>query len=270
MQSHQQTSSTPTGLFKTLHEQVQLMNLRSNEARGFLHRRMPWHRYQVLRNNRIIDALVEPYIQARLNSAEDKAANKRKNTVVDLAVRYLDHEHNATAGQSQVNASTTEVIVANIKAFLFAGQDTTAATICFLMKCLEDNPDCLSKMQSEHSAVLGPNPDDAAKVLQETPQHLYNLPYTLGVIKETLRLYPLASSARAAPTFAMPLTVPASTTQYPLEGFSPWPAAPAIQQNPEYWPEPTKFMPERWTAAEGERLFPRKDAWMPFSLGALS
>ncbi|KAM0818856.1 putative Major facilitator superfamily (MFS) profile domain-containing protein [Seiridium cardinale] len=230
MQFHQQTAEAPTPLFQTLHEQVELMNLRSNEVRGFFHRRMPWHELAIARNNRVMQSLIEPHIKARLSSTDDNSGS-RKSTVVALAARYLGNE-DSWASKGQPNARAIDVIVANIKAFLFAGQDTTAATICFLMKCLEDHPDCLSKMRREHDAVLGPNPDDAAKVLRKTPTLIYNLPYTLAVIKETLRMYPLAASARAAPTFKMSLTVPGSMVQYPLEGFTPWPAAPGIQQSP--------------------------------------
>ncbi|KAI1735776.1 cytochrome P450 4V3 [Xylaria scruposa] len=265
MQFHQQTSEAPTPLFKCLHEQIELMNRRSNEVRGFFYRRMPWHQLEVMRNNRTMHHLIKPYISAKRSSVEDDVAS-RKSTVVGLAVKHLNNLSLSTS-KAQLDEEAINVIIANIKAFLFAGQDTSAATICFMMKCLEDNPDCQSKMRHEHDVILGPNPDDAARVLKESPQLIYNLPYTLSVIKETLRLYPLAASARDAPTFEMSLKIPGSTTQYPLKGFTPWPAAPGIQENPDYWPDASKFMPERWMAVEGERLYPRKDAWMPFSLG---
>lgn len=46
-----------------------------------------------------------------------------------------------------------------------------------------------------------------------------------------------------------------------------WPVAHAIQRNPDFWPEPEKFIPERWLVREGDPLFPVKGAWRAFEFG---
>lgn len=49
---------------------------------------------------------------------------------------------------------------------------------------------------------------------------------------------------------------------------SKWLAAPGVQRNPDYWPRPNDFLPERWIATEGDPLYvATKEAWTPFSLG---
>jgi cytochrome P450 len=270
MPSREQTNREPTPLFKCLHEQIELMNRRSNEVRGFWYRRMPWHQLKVVQNNRTMHRLIEPYITAKRDIG---TATTTKSTVVGLAVEHLcRNPSNPSKEIGSIDFNVNTVIISNIKAFLFAGQDTTAATICFLFKCLADNAPALFQMQAEHNEVLGANPKDAAKVLKASPHLLYKLPYTLSVIKETLRLYPLAASARDAPDFDMNLLISKEgesegVSYYPLRGFTPWPAAPGIQRCKKYWPHPERFMPERWMAKQGEKLYPRKDAWMPFSLG---
>ena len=62
---------------------------------------------------------------------------------------------------------------------------TTARTLAFLWYALSENPDVAVLMRAEIDAVLG---DEAP-----TLAHLKQLPYTLQVIKETLRLYPAAA-----------------------------------------------------------------------------
>lgn len=44
----------------------------------------------------------------------------------------------------------------------------------------------------------------------------------------------------------------------------------AMQRDPELWPEPDTFIPERWVEGTPEcaSLRPHKDAWMAFGDGA--
>ncbi|KAI1334209.1 cytochrome P450 4V3 [Xylariaceae sp. FL0016] len=264
MRLDQQSKTSDTPLKKTLLDQVRSMNLRASELRGLLHRRMPWHTAMVAKNNRIMNSLINPFILQNLQSEERPDKVK---TVISLAVQSLRKGDRQIMGsRSEPRDDFIDVLGSNIKAFLFAGQDTTASTICFMMKCLQENHDCLAELRAEHDLVLGPDPGAAPDTLRSQPHLLYQLPYTLGVIKETLRLHTLASTARQAHG-EFSVTARDSTIPYPLQGFAPWIAAPAIHRDPDYWPRPNDFLPERWTKREGDSLYPCKEAWMPFSLG---
>ncbi|KAI1759479.1 cytochrome P450 4V3 [Hypoxylon sp. FL1150] len=263
---HEQSRSTPSPLKKALMNQIELMGMMANAARVFLPiGRMPWHHAAIKKNNRVMrDALI-PQIEDKLQS--DFRTDLKKKTIVDLAIKHIDKD-GQSASREKPDTEFVERLIANLKAFIFAGHDTTSSTICYMVKMLQDHPDCLEKFRAEHDAVLGTNPDDAVQVLTASPHLLYSLPYTLAVIKETLRLYPLAATVRSTtstPDFY--LTVPGSPQRYPIDGFGPWVAVPAVQRNPDYWPRPDEFLPERWLVAEGDPLYAAKEAWVPFSSG---
>ncbi len=87
----------------------------------------------------------------------------------------------------------------------------------------------------------------------ENPRLLYDSPYILGVTKEMLRLCPLAAPTRESPTEFF-LTVPNSSTHCYLFSFAPWVVVGGIQRNQECRERPTKLLPERWMASEGDPI----------------
>ncbi|KAL7619606.1 hypothetical protein AAE478_010147 [Parahypoxylon ruwenzoriense] len=265
MRLHEQSRESNSPLKAALMDQIRLMGMVTNAARVIPFSRMPWHHAAIIRNNRTMSKALMPQIERKLQS--DAGVAYGKTTIVDLAVKYVDKD-DPNACKGKPDSIFIDRVIANLKAFIFAGHDTTASTICFMVKLLQDNPDCLAKLRAEHDSVLGPDPDEAMEVLTASPHLLYSLPYTLGVIKETLRLYPLAATVRDSEKFpGFYLTVPGSSTRYPMNGFGPWLSSPGIQRNPDYWPRPNEFLPERWTVAEGDPLYAAKEAWVPFSLG---
>lgn len=64
---------------------------------------------------------------------------------------------------------------------------------------LEKHPEAIQKMQEEHERVFGGDADHALDVLSEgfsSTYKLNELPYTDGVIRESLRLFPIGFTAR--------------------------------------------------------------------------
>ena len=84
-----------------------------------------------------------------------------------------------------------------IRLFLFAGNDTTSSTIVYTFHLLSKHPDVLAKTRQEHDLVFGDSPSKAGTLLKERPTLLNQCSYTMAVIKETLRLYPPASTMRS-------------------------------------------------------------------------
>lgn len=217
----------------------------------------------VLRNNNTMKKVLLPQIQGKLESGVFDAQRK---TVMDLALKHIQEDKPSIPMPKRDDTPFIERLIANLKIFLFAGHDTTAATICFMIKLLQDHPDCLAKLRGEHDTILGSDPSRAAEFLTASPHLLHALPYTLGAIKETLRLYPLAATVREPPP-GFCLTATSSSTRYPMDGFGLWLSAPCIQRHPQYWPQPEAFLPERWMVSDGDPLYPSHHAWTPFSLG---
>ncbi|KAI1108397.1 vera protein [Nemania sp. NC0429] len=261
LNEQQRTESGPIKF--ALLDQIRLMSMAANAARAMPFGRMPWHHAAIRRNNRTLRDEMMPYIESKLKSESNDSQVK---TIADLAIKYIDKD-DPNATREKPNAEFVDRLMANLKAFLFAGHDTTASTICFMIKLLQDHPECLAKLRAEHDAILGPDPTRDVDALTQSPHLLYSLPYTLGVIKETLRLYPLAATVRE-PRPGSYLTAPGSATRYPVDGWGIWLSAPGVARHPDYWPRPDEFIPERWTVPEGDPLHPVSNAaWAPFSLG---
>ncbi|KAI1424198.1 vera protein [Xylaria sp. FL1777] len=263
MRLNEQQRTDPSPLKIALLDQIRIMNMGANAARAIPIGRMPWHDVTARRNNKTIRDLVMPQIQSKLQADSNDSQVK---TIVDLAIKYIDKD-DPNGSREKPNAEFIERLIANLKVFLFAGHDTTAATMCFMAKHLQDNPECMAKLRAEHDAVLGSDPSQAADVLTQSPHLLYALPYTLGVIKETLRLNPVAATLRQPPP-GFSLTAPGSSVRYPIDGWGVWLSAPGVARNPNYWVRPDEFLPERWIVPEGHPLHPvNNNAWAPFSIG---
>ncbi|KAI1496451.1 cytochrome P450 4V3 [Biscogniauxia marginata] len=262
MRLHEQTAPANSPLKVALMDQIRLLGMGTSIKNLLPIGHLPWHKTAIDRNNIILRDILMPLIQDKLRS--DNNASQKKTTV-DLAIRYVDKDDPNVSSQA-LNSDFIENLISNLKVFLYAGHDTTSSTICFMSKLLADNPGCLEKVRAEHDAVFGSDPDKATEVLMASPHLLHSLPYTLGVIKESLRLYPLAATVRIPPPGSY-VTTAGSPLRYPLEGFELWVAPPTIQTHPDYWPRPDEFLPERWLVPEGDPLYPCKDAWIPFSSG---
>ena len=134
----------------------------------------------------------------------------------------------------------------------FAGHETTARTMSATWYALASNPEVARQLHEELDAVLGdryPTVDD-----------LHNLPFTLQVIKEVLRLYPPA-----------PVYVRDAIDADTLEGF-PIPAGSAVMmspyythRHPDFWENPLQFDPGRWTPERESAQHPY--AYHPFAAG---
>lgn len=264
MHLHEQIRAEPSPLQRAMYGQMLAMGEMTHPL-GRLLTMTPWHRARLFKNNKVIEQTLEPQIRKKLNLDSDRMSSGKSQTLMDVALLALT-TGSSTELPPAPDESFVQILISNIKSFIFAGHDTLASTICFMVKCLEDNPECLEALRAEHDSVLGKDVNAAATRLQEAPHILNSLPYTLAVIKETLRIYPLASTMREG-QHNFHLTVPGSSIQYPTEGTGLWLSAHWIQTSPDYWPEPSKFRPERWLVEQGHPLRPIKDTWIPFSAG---
>jgi cytochrome P450 len=87
--------------------------------------------------------------------------------------------------------------IRQVRLFIFAGYDSTASVICYCFHYLSKYPKVLARLRAEHDEVLGLDPTSAAAKLSEDPRLVNNLPYTLAVIKEVMRMFPPAGTTRA-------------------------------------------------------------------------
>ncbi|KAI9183213.1 hypothetical protein H9P43_004130 [Blastocladiella emersonii ATCC 22665] len=135
---------------------------------------------------------------------------------------------------------------------LFAGIDTTARSTLFCLNLLGRNPDAQQKLRDELLRVVGPAGTPVS------PEHLNQLKYMRNVIKETMRIYPVApinSRTLGRDTNIGGFRVPAGTQTQLLTY--------ATSHDPKYIRDPAAFIPERWDTKEVHPF-----ASLPFGNGA--
>ncbi|KAI0201797.1 cytochrome P450 [Astrocystis sublimbata] len=158
-----------------------------------------------------------------------------------------------------------------VKTFLLAGHDTTSITLAWVFYLLSRTPRVLEKARREIDDILGPEVDP--KLIQsklsssDGPDLVRKMIYTSAVIKETLRLYPPAATAR----YVKPgtgFTVNTSTGEsHCLDGMIIYNCEGLIQRDPAVYGESASyFKPERWLDGAFEKSNP-PGAWRPFERG---
>ncbi|MCJ1348298.1 hypothetical protein MMC31_006529 [Peltigera leucophlebia] len=234
-----------------------------------------------LYNHYRMDRYIRPDLARRYGSTHEAVENSgRKASLFDLTFKhYMDSvppkQGKAVAGKG-MDSNFEAIARSSIKLFIFAGYDTTSTTLCYAYHLLSTHPSAARLLRREHDRILGSPPSAAAKVITINPHLLNNLPYTLAVLKETLRLYPPAEAGRAGSKDII-LTDPLDPTnrKYPTEGMLVLISPHAVHTDPTYWPRPNEFLPERWLPSSSppntlfEALHPsEKEAWRPFSRGS--
>jgi cytochrome P450 len=141
-----------------------------------------------------------------------------------------------------------------VMTIFLAGHDTTSAALTWTWLLLGHHPEATRRLQAELASVLGGR--------EPTVADLARLPYTDGVVKETLRLYPPVGRIGRRPVRDVDLDPPAlgKDTAVFLSPF-------VTGRNPRWFSEPESFRPERWNEPASDR--PRF-AWFPFGAGPRS
>jgi cytochrome P450 len=154
-------------------------------------------------------------------------------------------------GQDGENLSDLQVRDEAITIFL-AGHETTAVTLTWTWYLLSQNPDAEAKLHAELKSVL----NGRAPTVADLPR----LPYTRMVLAEAMRVYPpaYALGRKAMQDYdAGPYRIPKGATIF-MSQF-------VVHRDPQFFPDPLKFIPERWTPQEVEKR-PRF-SYFPFGGG---
>ncbi|KAL8727061.1 MAG: hypothetical protein Q9166_006304 [cf. Caloplaca sp. 2 TL-2023] len=215
------------------------------------------HLINTRRMNRYLDReLDERY------GAMQRTLVKKNKSVIDLALNSYLEDHPSAEG---IDSEFRDFAMAQIKLFIFAGHDTTSTGIVFTYHLLAQHPKVLAKLRAEHESVFGTDVGATASSLTSTPLLLNQLPYTLAVIKESLRLYPSVAALRdGQPQFSM---VTDKGQSLPTDRCVVWGDHYGTHHNPRYWKDPEKFLPERFLVPEDHELYPVQNAWRPFERG---
>ena len=189
-----------------------------------------------------------------------------RKPLVDLVLKASLAERSSTDKNYSIDATFKAFIATQVKMFIFAGHDTTSSTICYIYHLLSLHPTILARVRAEHDSVIGTDLSRTASTITSNPHLLNQLPLTVAVIKETLRLQPPSSTTRGGePAFS--IKDPSCPVPYPTAGFMVWSNHETTHRDPAYWPDAHTFIPERWLVAPGDPIYPQKGAWRPFEHG---
>jgi len=176
---------------------------------------------------------------------EDVFGRKKRLAFLDLLI----------AASQDGRVLSDEDIREEVDTFMFEGHDTTSAAICWSLFLIGCDTDVQRKVHEELDAIFADNP-----CREVTMGDLAEMRYLECCIKEALRLYP------SVPSFGRILSedvqlgkylVPAGTTALILLY--------SLHRNPDAFPAPERFDPERFAGAPNPPRHPF--AYMPFSAG---
>jgi cytochrome P450 len=170
--------------------------------------------------NRALREVVARVIAERRKRPEDQG---------DLLSMFMLARDEETGEQMDDAHLQSEVMT-----MMLAGHETTATALSWAWVLLEQNPGPEQKLHEELASVLGgrlPTADDLPRLV-----------YTRRVLDEVLRLYP--------PVYVLSRKVVENDTVcgYQVLGGSALDLSPYVTHRlPEYWPDPERFDPDRFT-----------------------
>lgn len=227
----------------------------------------PWERWHPFRrlvhwySTRQMNNYLYPELDRQISKSRDQSSAPTKS-IVSLALQtYLAEDDTRTS----VDSTFRTFAISQIKQFLFSGHDTTSSTICYIFYLLSINQKSLRRVRDEHTRVFGSDPTERIRKLKQEPYLLNQLLYSTAVLKETMRLFPVASSLRGGePGFNVRDT---DGRLFPTDGFLVWAVSQPLHRDKSYWPQPDVFLPDRWLVGAEDPLYPIKGAWRPFEYG---
>lgn len=185
---------------------------------------------EMKRTGKKIDDLLQEWLDEHKRRKISREVAEAEKHFMGVMFEILDGCTN-----DALNFDADTINKATCLALILGATDTTTITLTWAIALLLNNPHALKKAQEELDTQIG-----GQRQLEESD--IKNLVYIQAIIKETLRLYP--------PTQLMPprqniedcivggYHVPAGTTLF----VNLW----KVHRNPQDWPNPGDFLPERF------------------------
>lgn len=190
----------------------------------------PWATYQ--KRSRELDEL----LYAQIAATQEQREGREDILAMLVEARYEDG-----------NAMADSAIRDELRTLLIAGHETTAVSLAWSLYAIHRHAEVLERVREELDA-LG---EDAG------PAELSGLPYLNATIDETLRRYPIVEVVFRR------LLRPMNFAGFELPaGVTLCPAITLVHLDPELYPDPERFDPERFMGQK-----PRPHQYLPFGGG---
>nr|XP_009924714.1 PREDICTED: cytochrome P450 4V2 [Haliaeetus albicilla] len=175
----------------------------------------------------------------------EESGSKKRKAFLDMLLSATDDEGNKLSYRD---------IREEVDTFMFEGHDTTAAAMNWALYLLGHNPEAQKKVHRELDEVFG-NTERPVTI-----DDLKKLRYLECVVKEALRLFP------SVPMFARALREDCCIKGYQVpKGTNVLVITYALHRDPESFPDPAEFRPERFFPENCKGRHPY--AYVPFSAG---
>ncbi|KAJ2901774.1 hypothetical protein MKZ38_001394 [Zalerion maritima] len=212
-------------------------------------------------NHAMMDAEFIPMIKRYFSPLAEKESFK---TIISLAQNW----YTENAGKKDADKNVFRDLLPQLKILMIAGYETTGIALAFAYHHLAINPKVLEALRKEHDEVLGPV-DQVADAMIANPSLVNQLPYTTGVIKESLRMHPPVSTIRDGSRTKF--LVNGQGKKFPTEGFRLLSSTYDFQTTETVWHRGKEFLPERWVVRDERNPLYHgphtKNSFRPFEMG---
>lgn len=213
-----------------------LSSFTNDSGAGWLYAN-PFLKRRQYRLGRAVDSAIKSAIKQKFTEMKAATQSTKSRSVLALSLQDVD----------EMDEEVLQITADQVKSFLFAGHDTTSILLQWTFYELSRSPRVLATLRAELDDVLGKDADSRTVLLARGEDAVKRLTYTSAVIKEILRLYPPASTARMAPKGTNFFVKLPEGKDVCLDGMVIYNCAFAIQRDPAvYGDTADDFVPERW------------------------
>ncbi|GEQ70634.1 hypothetical protein JCM33374_g4312 [Metschnikowia sp. JCM 33374] len=174
---------------------------------------------------------------------------------ISLMKQARDSKASDSTSKSLIREFSNKEISEAIFTFLFASQDASSSLACWLFQIVADRPDVVAKIRTEQLAIRNNKPNEPL-----TLDLIQQMKYTNSVVMESLRYRP--------PVLMVPYVVkqpfPVTEDYTAPKGSMIIPTLYPALHDPEVYPDPDNFVPERWENPTGDMT---KRSWLVFGSG---
>uniref|UniRef100_A0A7N9ANS6 unspecific monooxygenase n=1 Tax=Mastacembelus armatus TaxID=205130 RepID=A0A7N9ANS6_9TELE len=198
-----------------------------------------------------VPSTVTDFFYTALQKIKSNRESSKQTSRVDFLQLMIDSQKSNEGNQDK--GLNDHEILSQAMIFIFAGYETSSSSLCFLAYNLATNPHVMKELQEEIDSTF---PNKAPIEYQP----LMQMQYLDSVVNESLRLYPIAPRLERVAK----ATVEINGIVIPKDMVVMVPTWP-IHRNPDLWPEPDEFKPERFSKENKANIDPY--TYMPFGAG---
>lgn len=214
------------------------------------------------------DMVLDEFAKCAAKSKVRMAAGGKKECILDFWVSSMmeseAYRKRVAAGEEVPASEKPSMIIRDFTdfeismtlfTFLFASQDATSSATTWLFQVMADRPEFLDRVREENLAIR--NGDIHASISLDA---LEKLTFTRAVVKEILRYRPPVIMVPYLAKKDFPIT-PEYTAP---KGSMVIPTTYMALHDPEAYPNPDAFEPERWISGDAEKQVKN---WLVFGTG---